>query len=124
MFILYGTKEDNTIEPVAVFETIDMLSNYVNALTVNQSEGIDKGRLSQSVLAGYIDHQTITVGQVYNTREDWVNQLVAAKKCPFNPVCEFKDTANLEAQKLVLQATRDKLDAELAAIEATLLKGE
>lgn len=119
MFILYGTKKDS-IEPVAVFETMLLLSGYVNALTPMGASEMDPVLQAQSVLVGCTDQQTNSVAHIWSTCEDWVKQLEAAKLCPFNPVCSVVSRGELEAKQASLQAQRDALDAQLVGIQASL----
>ena len=119
MYILYGTKE-TSIEPVAVFETMPLLSSYVNTLTPSGASEIDPVLQAQSVLADCTDHQTVSVAQIWSTREDWIKQLEAAKLCPFNPMCSVVSRGELEAKRADLQAQRDELDAKLVDIQASL----
>jgi len=109
---------DNT--PVAVFDTNEQLSAYINSLVAFGTSEIDPVLKAQSVLAGHKDHQSISVAQLWESHEDWQDKLEAAKRLPKNPTCAPKSAQTLASEKASLQAKRDALDAELASIESLL----
>jgi hypothetical protein len=85
MIILYGTKQDTTIEPVAVFTCDSDLARYVNALCPRGTQTLDNELKAKSILAKYTDHQSKTVEQIWESCEDWKEQLEAAKLCVRDP---------------------------------------
>ena len=87
MFILYGTKADATLVPVAVFDTAEQLAAYVNALARPGATGLDPDHQAKSLLAGYVECQSMTLDQIWATWPNWQDELVKAQSCPRNPAC-------------------------------------
>ncbi len=84
MIILYGTKNDKTIEPIAIFSDTNRLDTYLNSLYIQGN--LDEKLKSKSILANYGEHQTKTVEQIWETCEDWKQQLDLAKQCVRDPI--------------------------------------
>lgn len=116
MFILFG---DN-LTPVAVFDTNELLANYVNSLVVFGTSQVDPVLKEQSVLKGHKDHQSISVGQLWEAHADWESKLVAAKGLPKNPTCMPKSEAALLSEKAELLKKQTDTTAEMAKIDALI----
>jgi deoxyribose-phosphate aldolase len=116
MFILFG---DN-LTPVAVFDTNEQLSAYVNSLVAFGTSEIDPVLKAQSVLAGQVDHQSQSISSVWESNPDWKNTLNKAKLCPRNPACAPASSLALQAEKVKMQTKHDEAVAEIARIDALL----
>ena len=88
MLILCGTKVDESVVAVAVFDTESQLATYVNALVVNPlvSSELDATRKAASVLADCVDQQTVLLDAIWDTWPNWQTVLLGLKSCPRNPV--------------------------------------